>query len=67
MQYFLHIATFACSFFIQVTSSIEVGELGTPPAYSGPSLPPIPLEACHPFHSKAATDSGETCHPEMGV
>ena len=32
MQYFLHIATFVCSFFIQVTSSIEVGELGTPPA-----------------------------------
>jgi len=36
-------------------------------AYSGPSLPLIPLEACHPFHSKAATDSGESCHPETGV
>ena len=36
-------------------------------AYSGPSLPPIPLQACHPFHSKAATDSGEACHPETGA
>ena len=32
-------------------------------AYSGPKLPPIPDECCHPFHFKAATDSGECCHP----
>ena len=30
MPYFLHIATL-CSFFIQVTPSIEAGELGAPP------------------------------------
>jgi hypothetical protein len=28
------------------------------PAYSGSKLPPIPDECCHPFHFKAATDSG---------
>ena len=27
-------------------------------AYSGSKLPPIPDEYCHPFHFKAATDSG---------
>jgi hypothetical protein len=27
-------------------------------AYSGSKLPPIPDECCHPFHFKAATDSG---------
>ena len=32
-------------------------------AYSGPKLPPIPAECCHPFHFKAATESGEDCHP----
>jgi hypothetical protein len=26
-------------------------------AYSRPSLPLIPDEACHPFHANAATDS----------
>ena len=31
--------------------------------YSGPRLPPIPVEACHPFRLKAATHSGEVCHP----
>jgi len=31
--------------------------------YSGPNLPPIPVEACHPFRLKAATYSGEVCHP----
>ena len=35
-------------------------------AYSRPSLPLIPRQSCHPFHSKAATDSGESCHPLMG-
>ena len=34
-------------------------------AYSGPTLPPNPDESCHPFHGKAATDSGEGCHPVM--
>jgi hypothetical protein len=34
-------------------------------AYSGAKLPPIPDESCHPFHSKAATDSGECCHPQV--
>lgn len=34
-------------------------------AYSGPTLPPNPGESCHPFHGKAATDSGEGCHPLM--
>jgi hypothetical protein len=29
-----------------------------PDAYSGSKLPPIPDECCHPFHFKAATDSG---------
>lgn len=32
-------------------------------AYSGAKLPPNPDESCHSFHSKAATDSGEVCHP----
>ncbi len=32
-------------------------------AYSGSTLPPNPGENCHPFHGKAATDSGEVCHP----
>jgi len=32
-------------------------------AYSRPSLHPIPDEACHPFHTKAATYSSESCHP----
>ena len=32
-------------------------------AYSGSKLPPIPAECCHPFHFKAATESGEDCHP----
>jgi putative endonuclease len=27
-------------------------------AYSGSKLPPIPDECCHPFHFKAATNSG---------
>jgi hypothetical protein len=27
-------------------------------AYSGSKLPSIPDECCHPFHFKAATDSG---------
>ena len=31
--------------------------------YSGPRLPPIPVEGCHPFRLKAATHSGEGCHP----
>ena len=31
--------------------------------YSGPRLPPIPVEGCHPFRLKVATDSGEGCHP----
>ena len=31
--------------------------------YSGRILPLIPFESCHPFHFKAATDSGESCHP----
>ena len=31
--------------------------------YSGPNLPLIPVEACHPFRLKAATHSGESCHP----
>jgi len=35
-------------------------------AYSGPSLPLIPRQSCHPFQAKAATDSGESCHPIMG-
>ncbi len=34
-------------------------------AYSGPKLPPIPAECCHPFHFKAATDSGKYCHPQV--
>ena len=33
------------------------------PEYSGPRLPPIPVEGCHPFRLKVATDSGEGCHP----
>jgi hypothetical protein len=28
-------------------------------AYSGPSLPLIPRQSCHPFHSKAAPDSAD--------
>ena len=28
-----------------------------PAAYSTPNLPLIPEQACHPFHTKAATDS----------
>jgi hypothetical protein len=36
-------------------------------AYSRPSLPLIPRQSCHPFPSKAATDSGESCHSLMGV
>jgi len=31
--------------------------------YSGPRLPLIPVEGCHPFRLKAATHSGEGCHP----
>ena len=31
--------------------------VGPRAAYSRPSLPLIPDEACHPFHAKAATDS----------
>jgi hypothetical protein len=34
-------------------------------AYSGPKLPPIPDECCHPFHFKAATVSGECCRPRV--
>jgi hypothetical protein len=29
-----------------------------PIAYSGPNLPPVPDEACHPFRLKTATHSG---------
>ncbi len=32
-------------------------------AYSRAKLPPNPDESCHSFHFKAATDSGEVCHP----
>ena len=31
--------------------------LVTHAAYSRPNLPPIPAQACHPFQTKAATDS----------
>jgi hypothetical protein len=36
-----------------------IRETRTPlaPAYSTPSLPLIPAQACHPFQAKAATDS----------
>jgi len=27
-------------------------------AYSGPILPPIPAQSCHPFRRNPATDSG---------
>jgi transposase len=33
-----------------------------PGSYSGPKLPPIPDECCHPFRFKAATDSGLSWH-----
>ena len=35
-------------------------------AYSGPNLPPIPFESCHPFRWKAATDSGRKLPPLNG-
>jgi hypothetical protein len=38
----------------------EFSDLG---AYSRAKLPPNPDESCHSFHFKAATDSGEVCHP----
>ena len=34
-------------------------------AYSRPRLPLIPVEACHPFHAKAATDSTATLPPRQ--
>jgi hypothetical protein len=34
-------------------------------AYSRPSLPLIPREACHPFHGKAATDSRRSLPPRQ--
>ena len=36
-------------------------------AYSRPSLPLIPDEACHPFHAKAATDSTAKLPPRQAA
>lgn len=36
-------------------------------AYSRPSLPLIPDEACHPFHANAATDSTAKLPPRQRV
>jgi hypothetical protein len=42
-----------------ITGGVNLGEN----AYSSAKLPPNPDESCHSFHFKAATDSGEVCHP----
>ena len=36
-------------------------------AYSRPSLPLIPDEACHPFHANAATDSTAKLPPRQSA
>jgi hypothetical protein len=51
--------------FIHISDG-KMHEVNILDVYSGPRLPPIPVEGCHPFRSKAATHSGEGCHPLWG-